>query len=340
MGFWKAFTLNEKTNLECPGRRSGQFSAQSRLLRLSSIGGFVVSALLISTAVPQSPTITRAMAQDVPSKTPTPRIPQSDRAAELERLAREARAKAQEARERAREAQELAERLRKERGGDQQRGKDKDPNGDQNSDQGDQNKIILFSNFIAAEAKNAQQIPLEQRIDSYIQNAGRKEGALYPGAAVVRTKIDWNAARSFSNAQRTANRNAPRRMRVASGKMREFNQVELPILAPMSSARERSYFNGGRDYYLMSQDVSDGIWSVQGTRRLTLIDDNNSAGSSDIKIFNTEDGMAASFALFGASYGVRFSCTLPTKDNQCYDHNRMREKIDELLIFFGNGEGR
>ena len=186
--------------------------------------------------------------------------------------------------------------------------------------------------------------PVSQRGAEIVQTGGLQEGALYPSAEVRRAEIDWSAARREAQAQRRGLN------LVLSPALQGFDRVTLPVLMPSAAlldgesagarAAQDVIFHGREDFYFVTLPTEYGLLTVHGTRRLTVTPGAAELGPGQIRVMETEDGAAASFTAYGASYRAQLACAEPGDEPDCRNPERLRDAVDRLFIFYGRGAGR
>lgn len=183
---------------------------------------------------------------------------------------------------------------------------------------------------------------IDPRRGEIVQRADTPPGNLYPLAERRRLPVDWEAGRRLAEDQRTgANADLPLRANLPG-----LNAVGLPVLAPRAAFRDGdpsrppspgTLFVAQEDFYHLSFDTPDGVMTVSGTRLMT-VPTRADTTPGNLEIAEGWDGAQASFTLFGLPHAARLTCAgLPGE--RCRDTGVLRERIDDLLVFIGDGEG-
>ncbi|MGV6802557.1 MAG: hypothetical protein ACWA5L_11600 [bacterium] len=114
-------------------------------------------------------------------------------------------------------------------------------------------------------------------------------------------------------------------------------KCEVPVLMP-ERANSRSIFFSKQDFYHGVVPGNGYRLSYHGTRLVSVTSDQKSVGQ-DLNIFQTYDGMAASFSLFGAAYSIILSCDQPQSDPRCRSEAFMKGRIADLAIYLNEQSG-
>ncbi len=153
-------------------------------------------------------------------------------------------------------------------------------------------------------------------------------------ARQVRVPIDWAAAKKATIAYQRAGR-----MPKAALAQSVMDEIAMPIIVPEKMPANGHVF--GKDYYYHAISRHDGYSvSVHGTCVLSEIRSpgDKKAAADGMQIFQTEDGMAASFSLFGAAYSVMMVCDDPAGDSRCKSTAFMKKLVDSMVVQIGGGK--
>ena len=152
-------------------------------------------------------------------------------------------------------------------------------------------------------------------------------------ARQVRVDIDWAAARTAARNFSAAKRNFSQPLDKLA-----VSQINMPILMPEKLPSGTLLM--GKDYYYHGVTRHNGYGvSIHGTCILSEVrtPGDKKAGVQDMHIFQTEDGMAASFSLFGAAYSVMMVCDDPKNDKRCSSQAYMKQIVDGMIVSLGGG---
>jgi hypothetical protein len=153
-------------------------------------------------------------------------------------------------------------------------------------------------------------------------------------ARQVRTPINWAAAKSAASSHQRAGRKLNRTLDKAA-----ISAIDMPVIIPQKLSSGHLLF--GEDYYYHVVTRMDGYSvSVHGTCVLSEVRSpgDKKAATDGMHIFQTEDGMAASFSLFGAAYSVMMVCDDPAGDNRCKSAAFMKNLVDGMVVEIGGGK--
>ncbi len=188
-----------------------------------------------------------------------------------------------------------------------------------------------ISQLVAAENRGqAPEIGKTQTVTKQLAAPSRD----FRQARQVRVPIDWAAAQKATAAYQRAGR-----MPKAALAQTSMNEIAMPIIIPEKMPTNGQVF--GKDYYYHAISRHDGYSvSVHGTCVLSEIrsSGDQKAASEGMQIFQTEDGMAASFSLFGAAYSVMMVCDNPAGDSRCKSPAFMKKLVDGMVVQIGAGK--
>ena len=161
----------------------------------------------------------------------------------------------------------------------------------------------------------------------------------FKAAPRLRARINWPAAQAALAEQNRLGLSPARLARPAS-----LDEAALPVLLPafadqaidLAVTRDGNSYSaifthGGRQY--------DYYGSRMLTRMTNKVAGTHSAGP--VRYIEGETGLSASFTLYGAVYRVTQTCKQesPRLDPDCFDTQRLEEKLRELMIALGRRAG-
>lgn len=164
-------------------------------------------------------------------------------------------------------------------------------------------------------------VPLREKEAELETRAMRRYGR----ADRVQSRIDWAGAKAvktrFASDGRAGSANVPRP---------ELDKAMVPVLMPERVRRNATFF-ATEDFY-HGVIPGDGYHlSYHGTRLVSRT--KGGGATTNLDIYELEDGMAASFSLFGAAYSVILSCDDVQADQRCRSENFMRQRIKDLAVY-------
>jgi hypothetical protein len=156
-------------------------------------------------------------------------------------------------------------------------------------------------------------------------------------AEVDRLAIDWSRAKAFATRLKDAGVSRPGVLARP-----DRDRVELPILVPARVTSDPLIL-AKPDFYYATVSGDGWFINIHGTRltyrRAVFYGGPDESPSGDIEFFDTETGIATSFALFGAHYAVSLTCDTVETQALCADQTFLASWIDDLVPSLGAPAG-
>ncbi len=170
-----------------------------------------------------------------------------------------------------------------------------------------------------------------------IRKTGRPVREGFKAAEIDRLAIDWSRAKTFAARLKDAGVSRPGVIARA-----DRDRVELPILVPARVTKDPMIL-AKPDFYYATISGDGWFINIHGTRltyrRAVFYGGPDESPSSDIEFFDTETGIATSFALFGAHYAVSLTCDTVETQTLCADQTFLASWIDDLVPSLGAPAG-
>lgn len=169
----------------------------------------------------------------------------------------------------------------------------------------------------------------QQRLEKSLTAVQRTDYAL---PKRMQSAVDWQAAAQTKQQFSSAGRAGSTRMKALYRQ-----ETKVPVLMPERLAA-RTVLITDEDFYHGVMPGNGYQLSYHGTR---LVSDagERASGATALSIYQIEDGMAASFSLFGASYSVLLACDAPKTDPRCRSEAFMRGRLADLTVYLYDQQG-
>ena len=159
----------------------------------------------------------------------------------------------------------------------------------------------------------------------------------FKAAEVDRLAIDWDRAKAFATRLKDAGISRPGVLARP-----DRDRVELPILVPARVTSDPMIL-AKPDFYYATVSGDGWFINIHGTRltyrRAVFYGGPDESPTGDIEFFDTETGIATSFALFGAHYAVSLTCDTVETQALCEDQTFLASWIDDLVPSLGAPAG-